>query len=158
MIKQAGVAVLAVLGACFFGCDRNQSPQTAQKGMAPAEQHPGHVRTPMVENQAAPNVGRDERKLVGHEMRDAVDGTIQLISQDEMLLVDDAGRQQMLTFGKNLKVFRRGRPSQRSSLEPLERVHVSLVTIGDQRVVREVDVVQAPGGAYGRTGPATPRP
>ena len=158
MIKQAGVVVLAVLGACIFGCDRNQSPQTAQKGMAPAEQHPGHVAPPKVENKSAPTAGRDERKLVGHEMRDAVDGTIQLISEDEMLVVDDAGRQQMLTFGRDLKVFRRGRPSQRSSLAPLERVHVTMITQGDERVVREVDVLQAPGGAYGRTGPATPRP
>lgn len=160
------VAAVALAGVTLaVGCqdDRGRPlPTTSQaeerpathrsgRGMAPVEQHSGSLPSiPKPERSHDLAMGSDPRNMAPISAEDVkrkgatVVGRLQSKSARQLTIRDDAGKETSLDLGQQASVLQNGQPARAEVLQEGAEVRASYVLEGDQRIVREVEVLQSP--------------
>jgi hypothetical protein len=120
-------------------------------GMAPVEEHRGNLPAiPEPERKHTLAVGNDPRNLAPLSAEDlqrkgaAVVGQLKSKGAQELTIRDDAGKEVSLKLDEQTRVLKNG---QRASVEALQEgseVRAAYILQGDQKLVREVEVLQSP--------------
>lgn len=160
------VAAVALAGVTLaVGCqdDRGRPlPTTSQaaerpatdrsgRGMAPVDQHSGNLPSvPKPERSHDLAMGSDTRNMAPISEEDiknkgaTVVGRLQSKSARQLTIRDDAGQDVSLNLGQQARILNNGQRANADILQEGAEVRASYELEGDQRIVREVEVLQSP--------------